>query len=274
MKFLEKLGKELLIFDGAMGTMLQQHGLKSGELPENLNITSPKILLDIHKEYLKAGCDIVSTNTFGANGLKFSNVKEIVSAGVALARQAVVENGNKGYVALDLGPTGKLLEPFGDLPFEKAYSLYKEQVTAGVSAGADLILIETMGDLYEVKAAVLASRENSSLPVLLSLMFDENGLMLTGSDIKTAVITAEALGVDAIGVNCGLGPRQMLGLVPEILKYSSLPVFVQPNAGLPVCINGVTSYNVTPEEFAANILTNMRWLARMVPSIHRFNSRP
>ncbi len=250
MTFKEKFGNEILFFDGAMGTMLQKNGLKTGELPENMNITNPQVLLKIHKEYLDAGCNVVTANTFGANGLKFDNVEEIITSAVSLAKKSIENTDRDCYVAFDVGPLGKLLKPSGDLEFDCAYDLFKEQVIAGENAGADLILIETMGDLYEIKAAVLAAKENTALPVLVSMIFDEKGILLTGADIKTAVITLEALGVDGIGMNCGLGPDQMLELLKEMKKYSSTPIFIQPNAGLPVSVNGVTTYNVTPEEFA------------------------
>ncbi len=250
MTFRELFNNSILFFDGAMGTELQKNGLKKGELPENLNIHSPEIVARVHKSYLDAGCNIISTNTFGANSLKFDNVNEIITKAVEITKNAIKESGKNAFVALDIGPLGKLLKPYGDLEFETAYDLYKEQVIAGKNAGADLILIETMGDLYEIKSAVLAAKENTDLPVLVSMIFDEKGILLTGADIKTAVITLEALGVDGIGMNCGLGPDQMLELLKEMKKYSSTPIFVQPNAGLPVSINGVTTYNVTSEEFA------------------------
>ena len=250
MKFNEFFNNSILFFDGAMGTELQKNGLKKGELPENLNIHSPEIVARVHKSYLDAGCNIISTNTFGANSLKFDNVNEIITKAVEITKNAIAESGKNAFVALDMGPLGKLLKPYGDLEFETAYDLYKEQVVAGENAGADLILIETMGDLYEIKAAVLAAKEHTDLPVLVSMIFDEKGILLTGADIKTAIITLEGLGVDGIGMNCGLGPDQMLELLKEMKKYSSTPIFVQPNAGLPVSINGVTTYNVTPEEFA------------------------
>ncbi len=258
MTFKEKFGNSILFFDGAMGTMLQQNGLKTGDLPENMSFTHPQVLIDIHKQYLNAGCDVISTNTFGANALKFNNASEIITQGVKLAKTAVKEVGRECFVALDMGPTGKLLKPLGELDFETAYELYREQVTAGEKAGADLILIETMGDLYELKAAVLASKENTSLPVLVSMIFDEKGILLTGADIKTAVITLEGLGVDGIGMNCGLGPDQMLKLIKEMSIYSSTPMFIQPNAGLPVSVNGVTTYNITPREFAEKQLEIVR----------------
>lgn len=250
MNFKEQFNNSILFFDGAMGTELQKNGLKKGELPENLNIYSPEIVARVHKSYLDAGCNIISTNTFGANSLKFDNVNEIITKAVEIAKNAIEESKKGAFVALDIGPLGKLLKPYGDLEFQTAYDLYKEQVIAGENAGADLILIETMGDLYEIKSAVLAAKENTDLPVLVSMIFDEKGILLTGADIKTAVITLEGLGVDGIGMNCGLGPDQMLELLKEMKKYSSTPIFVQPNAGLPVSVDGVTTYNVTPEEFA------------------------
>lgn len=250
MKFLEKFGKDILFFDGGMGTQLQRYGLKSGDLPENMNITNPDVLFKIHKAYLDAGCDIVTTNTFGANGLKFNNVAEIVTSAVNNAKNAIADCTRECYIALDIGPLGKLLEPYGDLPFETAYELFKEQAVAGEKAGANFVLIETMSDLYEIKAAVLAVKENTNLPVLASMIFDDSGRLLTGGDIKTAIFTLEGLSVDGIGLNCGLGPDQMVNLFDEVMKYTSTPVFSQPNAGLPNCVNGVTTYNVTPEEFA------------------------
>ena len=258
MNFREQFNNSILFFDGAMGTELQKNGLKKGELPENLNINSPEIVAKVHKSYLDAGCNIITTNTFGANSLKFNNVDEIITKAVEIAKNTIKESGKNAFVALDIGPLGKLLKPYGDLEFETAYELYKEQVIAGKNAGADLILIETMGDLYEIKSAVLAAKENTDLPVLVSMIFDEKGILLTGADIKTAVITLEGLGVDGIGMNCGLGPDQMLELLKEMQKYSSTPIFVQPNAGLPVSVNGVTTYNVTPEEFANKQLQILR----------------
>ncbi len=250
MKFIEHFNNSILFFDGAMGTELQKNGLQKGELPENLNINSPEIVARVHKSYLDAGCNIITTNTFGANSLKFPNVTEIITKAIEIAKNAIKESGKQAFIAQDLGPLGKLLKPYGDLEFETAYDLYKEQVIAGENAGADFIFIETMGDLYEIKAAVLAAKENTDLPVLVSMIFDTNGKLLTGADIKTAIITLEGLGVDGIGMNCGLGPDQMLELLKEMTKYSSTPLFVQPNAGLPVSVNGITTYNVTPEEFA------------------------
>lgn len=255
MNIKEKLGKELLFFDGAMGTMLQNRGLAPGELPELWNLSRPDVIESIHMDYLSAQCDIVKTNTFGANSLKLRDsghtVREVISAGVLCARKAVQQSGH-GFVALDLGPTGKLLQPCGDLAFEDAYSLYAEMVCSGAEH-SDLILIETMSDTYEVKAALLAAKEHSTLPVIVTLAFDENGKLLTGADIPTAINLIESLGADAVGFNCGLGPRQMKELLPALMEVASIPVVINPNAGLPVCINGVTQYNVEPEEFSRDM---------------------
>lgn len=254
MSFKEKLGKELLIFDGAMGTILQKNGLVAGELPELWNFKREELILDIHKQYIEAGADVITTNTFGANALKLEgsgcSVDAVVKKACSIAKKAADEADKKVYIALDLGPTGKLLEPYGDLPFEKAYELYQEQIVAGKDCGVDFILLETMGDLYEIKAAVLAAKENCNLPIIVSMIFNEKGQLLTGADIKTAVFTLEGLGVDGIGLNCGLGPKQMISFVEEALRCTSLPLTVNPNAGLPECVNGVTSYNVLPDEFS------------------------
>lgn len=218
--------------------------LKAGELPEQLNITDPERVFSVHKAYAEAGADIITANTFGANRLKYDNVDEIVKAGVALAKRT----GKR--VALDLGPTGKLLKPMGELDFEDCVSIYAEVVNAGKN-DADLVLIETMGDVYEIKAAMLAVKENCDLPVFVSMIFDENGRLLTGADVKTACAVVEGLGADAIGFNCGLGPKQMLPLIKELCNYSSTPIMVNPNAGLPEVVDGKTVYNVDPEEFSA-----------------------
>lgn len=257
MGFRERFGKEMLLFDGAMGTQLQARGLAAGELPEIWNVTRPEVVREIQKAYVDAGCDILKTNTFGANALKFIGtgytVPQLVRAGVENARAAANTVDREVLVALDMGPTGKLLKPYGELEFCKAYELYKEQVCAGAD-GADLVLIETMGDLYEIKAAVLAAKENCDLPVAVTMIFDTQGKLLTGADIETAVVTLESFGVDALGFNCGLGPKQMLPFVEKALEVSSTPIVVNPNAGLPVCVDGVTSYNVTPKEFTEDLL--------------------
>lgn len=227
-------------FDGGMGSMLN---LRPGELPEKLNISDPDRVYRVHKAYADAGADIITANTFGANRLKYDNCDELVKAGVALAKKT----GKK--VALDLGPTGKLLKPMGDLDFEECVSIYADVVNAG-KEDADIVLIETMGDTYEIKAAMLAAKENCNLPVFVSMIFDEKGRLLTGADVKTACAVVEGLGADVIGFNCGLGPKQMIPLVEELEKYTSTPIMVNPNAGLPESVNGETVYNVDPDEFS------------------------
>lgn len=227
-------------FDGGMGSMLN---LRPGELPEKLNISDPDRVYRVHKAYVDAGADIITANTFGANRLKYDNCDELVKAGVALAKKT----GKK--VALDLGPTGKLLKPMGDLDFEECVGIYADVVNAGKD-DADIVLIETMGDTYEIKAAMLAAKENCDLPIFVSMIFDEKGRLLTGADVKTACAVVEGLGADVIGFNCGLGPKQMIPLVEELEKYTSTPIMVNPNAGLPESVNGETVYNVDPDEFS------------------------
>lgn len=253
MKFIERLGKEWLFFDGGMGSILQERGLAAGELPETWNITRPEEIQSIHRAYLDAGSDIINTNTFGANALKFpDNLREIVESAVSNAKEARRQSGREdAYIALDLGPTGRLLQPMGDLPFEQAVELFGEVVRIGAAAGVDLVLIETMSDSYELKAAVLAAKENCDLPVLATVIFDEKGKMLTGGTVDSAVAMLEGLRVDALGVNCGLGPKQMLPIVKRLTEVSSLPVIVNPNAGLPRSENGKTVYDIDADEFAA-----------------------
>lgn len=252
----ERLGKELLYFDGGMGTLLQEKGLAPGELPETWNISHPEEIREIHRRYIEAGSDIVLTNTFGANALKFHDdtcsLEEIVKSAVGHVKAAAEQAGNKKtvYTALDVGPTGKLLKPMGDLEFETAYEAFKEVMILGEQAGADLIHIETMSDTYELKAAVLAAKENTSLPVTATVIFDERHKLLTGADVHSVVALLEGLRVDALGINCGMGPEQMLPILEELLAYSSVPVIVKPNAGLPKQRDGQTCYDVEPDEFA------------------------
>lgn len=257
---LERLGKELLFFDGGMGTLLQEEGLLPGELPEVWNMEHSEVIQKIHKSYFEAGSDIELTNTFGANRIKFHNdryalrdVVEKAVENVRIAAKAGVPSEKEYYVALDVGPTGKLLKPMGDLAFEDAYEAFKEVVQYGESAGVDLIHIETMSDTYEVKAAVLAAKENTSLPVFVTLIFDEKGKLLTGGDVPSVVALLEGLRVDALGINCGMGPEQMLPILQEIAKYTSLPIIVKPNAGLPKQKDGETYYDVSPESFSDSL---------------------
>lgn len=261
----EEIGKRILFFDGGMGTLLQEQGLQAGELPETWNLKNPEPIIQIHKAYLAAGADIILANTFGANRFKYGeDLEKIVTAGVANAKKAVAESGKKAYVALDIGSTGKLLKPMGTLDFEEAVGVFAEIIWAGEKAGADLILIETMSDTYELKAAVLAAKENSTLPIMATVIFDKSKKMLTGASPQVVVSLLEGLGVDALGINCGLGPKQMKEIVKELLKYASIPVIVNPNAGLPRSENGKTVFDVGAEEFAEDmeeIVTMGAWFA-------------
>ena len=308
MSVLDFLGKEILYFDGAMGTRLQAAGLKPGELPEVWNITHGDVVAEIHASYVRAGANILKTNTFGANAMKMQgsgySVEDVVTAAFKNARAAFAkvnaekreagctqadtdtecsgtasavndaaekQKSEKGsdrtiaksaaqpqqarqFVALDLGPTGKLLAPFGDLQFEEAVALYAEIVQAGVKAKADLVLVETMSDSYEAKAAIVAAKENSDLPVFVTFTFDKDGRLLNGGDVETAMLLAEGLGVDAVGFNCGLGPDLVARLLPRARRVTDLPLIANPNAGLPVEKDGRTVFTTGPEEFAEYML--------------------
>ncbi len=251
---LDELGKRIVFFDGGMGTLLQERGLEAGELPENWNLEHPDIIRELHRDYLNAGADIILSNTFGANSLKFpDNLEEIVTIGIQNAKKAVEETGGKGYVALDVGPTGKLLKPLGTLDFEDAVSIFARTIKAGAAAGANLILIETMSDTYELKAAVLAAKENCDLPIMATVIFGENGKMLTGATPEAVTALLEGLDVDAFGMNCGLGPEQMKPFFERLAETASIPLIVNPNAGLPRSENGKTVFDVDPAEFAADM---------------------
>lgn len=244
--------KEFIIFDGAMGTQLQAEGMKTGETPELLNITQPELIKKIHRSYIDAGADIITANTFGANRCKLEHcgkaVNEIISAGIKNAKEAIAESGKTAYTALDIGPIGQLLEPTGSLKFEEAYDIIKEEITAGAQAGADLVLIETMTDLYELKAAILAAKESCTLPVVCSMTFEENRRTFTGCCAEAEILLCEGLGVDAVGVNCSLGPKELMPIVEEICSITRLPVIVMPNAGLPDSETG--AYSINAEEFS------------------------
>ena len=257
MNILAKLNSERLYFDGGYGTSFQSVGLKPGELPELWNISHPEIVTQLHRDYLDAGCDILTTNTFGANILKFNgengnvHLEEVIAAAVSNAKRAAAAFPNsKKYVALDIGPTGRLLKPLGDLDFEDAVKIFSETVKLGVKYNADLILIETMNDSYETKAAVLAAKENSDLPVFVTNAYDETGKLMTGASPAAMVALLEGLKVDALGINCSLGPDKMIPVIEELLKYSSIPVIVNPNAGLPIVNNGKTEYPLVAEDFS------------------------
>lgn len=251
----ETLGRRLLFGDGAMGTMLQRAGLSAGEVPEVWNLQHPEILKKLHASYLDAGADWVTANTFGANPIKFESRactwEEALRAGVGLAAEAAHARGK--WAALDIGPTGRLLAPMGDLSFEEAYRAFFAAAKAGADAGADLILVETMSDTLEMKAAVLACRDACDLPVFATMTFDEHGKLLTGGDLAAAAVLLESLHVDAAGLNCGLGPVQMVEFLPQLRAHLSVPLLVQPNAGLPQVENGETVYPVEPDEFAASM---------------------
>ena len=255
---LERLGKEWIFFDGGTGSILQSKGLKPGELPETWNLSHPEDIIDLHLGYLNAGSHIFNTNTFGANRLKYpENLDEIVTAAVRLAKEARRRSGREddSYIALDIGPTGKLLKPMGDLSFDDAVDIFAEVVRIGAREGADLVLIETMNDSYEAKAAVLAAKENCDLPVLITCVFDASGKMLTGGTPESAVAMLEGLGVDALGTNCSLGPEQMIPIVERLVKAAHVPVLVNPNAGLPKSVDGHTVYDVDAEAFAGFMRT-------------------
>ena len=248
-KYLED---NILVFDGAMGTMLQKKGLKLGENPELFNIKDKDKVREIHEEYLNSGAMVITTNTFGANELKLEetgySVEEIVDAAVSIAKEA--RGNSEAYIALDVGPIGQLLEPMGTLSFDEAYEIFKRQVVQGEKSGADIILIETMTDLYEAKAALLASKENSNLPVFCTMSFEENGRTFTGCTPESMAMVLEGLGADAIGINCSLGPKELLPIVKRIKKWTNLPIMTQPNAGLPTISFGEAIYDISAKDFS------------------------
>lgn len=257
MSILQLLKTSVLRLDGGMGTLLQDAGLAPGEYPEVWNLTHPQTVCDIHKAYFDAGSHIVCANTFGANCLKFSEpeLSRIIEAAVSNARRAQSESTapQEKFVALDIGPTGRLLKPYGDLSFEDAVSIFAQTIRLGVLYGVDLILIETMNDSYETKAAVLAAKENAGLPVFVSNAYGEDGKLMTGASPAAMAAMLEGMRVDAIGANCSLGPKQLRGVIRELLRCASVPVLLKPNAGLPRSEAGKTVYDVSPEEFACEV---------------------
>lgn len=269
MNLLEQIEKRMVYCDGGLGSLLQERGLRAGELPGNWNITHPEVLVDIHRAYLEAGADIITTNTFGVDRLKYNEnteytMDQVITAAVHLVKEAIAKSGRRAYTALDIGPTGKLLKPLGDLAFEDAYQLFQEIVQVGAREGADLILIETMSDSYEAKAAVLAAKENCDLPVFATVTFDSKGKLLTGGSVESVVALLEGLGVDALGINCGLGPVQMKGILEQLLRVASVPVIVNPNAGLPRSEGGMTVYDIDSDTFAAEMKTIATMGARVI----------
>ncbi len=269
MDILQELQNRIIFCDGGMGSLLQEAGLKPGELPGTWNITHPEELVRIHRSYLEAGADIVTTNTFGVDRLKYNETTEfqlepVIQAAVANAKEAIRQSGKQAWIGLDMGPTGKLLKPMGDLAFEDACSIYREIVEIGAKAGADFVLIETMSDSYETKAAVLAAKEGCDLPVFVTVTFDERGKLLTGGSPASIVAMLEGLGVDVLGMNCGLGPVQMKEILKDILEVSSLPVMINPNAGLPRSENGKTVYDIDAAHFAKTVEEIVDMGARIV----------
>ena len=241
-----------LFLDGGMGTQLQARGLAAGEIPELWNLSRPDDIRAVHAAYLAAGADVIYANTFGANAAKYHGgapLADVIAAGVQIAREA----GSAPLVALDIGPTGRLLKPAGDFEFDAAYDAFAEQVRFGAAAGADLVVIETMGDTYELKAAVLAAKENSNLPVIATVALGEDGKLLTGGDVECVAALLEGLRVDALGFNCGLGPDKMRPYVERLARVVSCPIAVKPNAGMPKVVDGQTVFTVGPEAFAADV---------------------
>ncbi|WP_240128475.1 homocysteine S-methyltransferase family protein [Enterococcus avium] len=246
MTIIEDLTENRLLFDGAMGTMLQKMGLPVGMEPEYFNLSHPETITQIHQEYVAAGADVITANTFQANQVKLKQTElpEIIEAAINLARTAQPK-----YVAYDMGPIGQLMAPMGTLSFDQAYEMFREQAVLAEKAGADLVVIETMSDLLETKAAILAIKENTSLPIFCTMTFQEDGRTFVGTDPLTAVLTLQSLGIEAVGVNCSLGPNELLPIVDEILTYANIPVMVQANAGLPEMKDGQTFYPLTVDDY-------------------------
>ena len=268
MNFKDYLKNHIVYLDGGIGTLLQAGGLKPGEYPERWNLSHHDVIIDIHKAYFDAGSNIVCTNTFGANCLKFADdeLEQIIKAAVANAKKAREQSVQKGekFIALDIGPSGKLLKPLGDLDFEDAVNVFSKTVKFGVKYGVDLIIIETMNDSYETKAALLAAKENSNLPVIVSNAYGEDGKLMTGAAPAAMVAMLEGMGADAIGANCSLGPRQLRGVAEELLQKASVPVILKPNAGLPKSINGKTVFDVTVDEFSDEVAALVKKGVRVV----------
>lgn len=268
MNFKEYLKNNIVYLDGGTGTLLQQKGLRPGEHPERLNITNPDLITEVHQDYFNAGSNVVCANTFGANRLNFSSeeLEEIIKAALENARTAREQSTFAGekFIALDLGSTGRLLKPLGDLDFEDAVEILGETVKYGEKYGADLVFIETMNDSYETKAAVLAAKENSSLPVIVSNAYGEDGKLMTGASPAAMVAMLEGLGVDALGANCSYGPKQLRPVIEELLENASVPVILKPNAGLPKSVDGQTVFDVEPSEFADEIAELVKKGVRLI----------
>ena len=268
MTFRDFLRDHIVCLDGGMGTLLQAQGLRPGQNPEEWNLSHPQVIRDIHQAYYDAGSNVVSTNTFGANSLKFSaeELDSIIAAAVCHAKEARARStsGKEKFIALDIGPTGKLLKPLGDLDFEAAVGIFAETVRLGVKYGVDLIIVETMNDSYETKAALLAAKENSDLPILVTNAYGEDGKLMTGATPGAMTAMLEGMGADAIGANCSLGPRQLRGVVEELLRVASVPVVLKPNAGLPRVEDGNTVYDVSIDEFAEEVISLVKQGVRVI----------
>lgn len=268
MTFSEFLKDNIVYLDGGMGTLLQAKGLKPGDAPERWNISHPDVICGIHRDYFDAGSNIVCTNTFGANTLKYSKdeLEKIIRAAVKNAADARAQSSSAGekFIALDIGPSGKLLKPLGDLDFEDAVGAFAETVRIGTSCGVDLILIETMNDSYETKAALLAAKENSDLPVIVCNAYGEDGKLMTGASPAAMAAMLEGMGAAALGANCSLGPRQLRGVAIELLQNASVPVILKPNAGLPRSVDGKTVFDVTAEDFSDEVCELVKKGVRVV----------
>ena len=268
MDFRKYLSENIVYLDGGMGTLLQASGLSAGERPEEWNISHPDVIVDIQRKYFDAGSNVVCSNTFGANVLKFDEeaLDKIIKAALDNARAA--RNASTGtqekFIALDIGPSGKLLRPLGDLDFEDAVSVFAKTVRLGVKHGAELIVIETMNDSYETKAALLAAKENSELPVIVTNAYGADGKLMTGATPAAMVALIEGMGADAVGANCSLGPKQLIGVARELLTCASIPVVLKPNAGLPRAVDGKTIFDVDAAEFAKDVADLVRDGVRVV----------
>ena len=268
MKFADFLKNNIVSLDGGMGTLLQASGLSAGEHPERWNISHPEVIREIQKSYFDAGANVITTNTFGANSLKFERgeLEDIIAAAIENAKAAKAASISKRekFIALDIGPTGRLLSPLGDLDFEEAVAVFAETVRIGVKYGVDLIVIETMNDSYETKAALLAAKENSSLPIIVSNAYGADGKLMTGATPAAMVAMLESMGADVIGANCSLGPKQLASVAKELLECASKPVIIMPNAGLPSIVDGKTVFDVTTDEFAEDLAELVKLGVRVV----------
>ncbi|MCL2421627.1 MAG: homocysteine S-methyltransferase family protein [Defluviitaleaceae bacterium] len=252
MDFRQKLNNGLLFFDGGMGTLLQRYGMGVGEASDMQNLINGQAVVDIHRQYIKAGADILTGNTLGAYALHYDNADEIIQAAVSHMKEAMKLEQVNCFMALDMGPTGKLIEPYGDLPFEDCYNAFLQAAQVGKKCGVDLILIETMIDLIEMKAAVQAAK-TTGLPVIATMTFDQNGKTMMGEGLQTMVDLLESLEADALGMNCGYGPELYVALLSQLTEMTKLPILVQPNAGLPQLVDGKTVYDMSPKDFAQSM---------------------